>query len=88
MVLCLLYRVFSELKYLENNVDYIEERGKLEFLEKDPLEQGQEPVKACFVSLISQGVMGQIMSQVRMRVCLRSELVVHDSVISLFQAPR
>ena len=40
MVLCLLYRVFSELKYLENNVDYIEERGKLEFLEKDPLEQG------------------------------------------------
>ena len=48
MVLCLLYRVFSELKYLENNVDYIEERGKLEFLEKDPLEQGQEPVKACF----------------------------------------
>ena len=54
MVLCLLYRVFSELKYLENNVDYIEERGKLEFLEMDPLEQGQEPVKACFVSLISQ----------------------------------
>lgn len=31
-----------------------EERGKLEFLEKDPLERGQEPVKACFVSLISQ----------------------------------
>ena len=52
MVLCLLYLVFSELKYLENNVDYIEKRGKLEFLEKDPLEQ--EPVKACFVSLISQ----------------------------------
>ena len=35
MVLCLLYRVFSELKYLENNVDYIEERGKLEFLPVD-----------------------------------------------------
>ena len=32
----------------------IEERGKLEFWEKDPLEPGQEPVKACFVSLKSQ----------------------------------